>query len=82
MISVFEPDEFAQYPQITRLLEFQGETIKHKLCHFVAYQHCYYGFPFYALSPFSLLPVKIFSGMENVQVNMLVLRQWVSVLPC
>ena len=81
MISVFEPDEFAQYPHVTRMLEFRGESLRQKTWHFVAYQHYYYGFPFYALSALTLLPVKFLSGIGNVQLNMAVLRQIVSVLP-
>ena len=81
MISVFEPDEFAQYPHAIRMLEFKGISLRHKIWHFVAYQHYYYGFPFYALSVLALLPVKFISGINNVQLNMAVLRQFVSVLP-
>ena len=81
MISVFEPDEFAQYPHAIRMLEFKGISLRHKIWHFVAYQHYYYGFPFYAFSVFALLPVKLISGINNVQLNMAVMRQIVSVLP-
>ena len=81
MISVFEPDEFAQYPHAIRMLEFKGISLRHKIWHFVAYQHYYYGFPFYAFSVLSLLPVKFLSGINNVQLNMAVMRQIVSVLP-
>jgi len=81
MISVFEPDEFAQYPHAIRMLEFKGISLRHKIWHFVAYQHYYYGFPFYALSFLVLLPVKFLSGINNVQLNMAVMRQFVSVLP-
>ncbi|MBS1250184.1 MAG: hypothetical protein MAG431_01774 [Chloroflexi bacterium] len=81
MLSVFEPDEFAQYPHVMRTLEFRGATLRHKLWHIVAYQHYYYGFPFYALSTLVLLPLKLFSSLDNVQLNMLLLRQLVSVLP-
>jgi hypothetical protein len=81
MLSIFEPDEFAQYPYLIHMLKFQGENIRQNLWHFVAYQHYYYGFPFYAFSALTLLPVKLFFGLGNVQLNMLVLRQFVSVLP-
>ena len=81
MISVFEPDEFAQYPHVIRMLEFQGISLRHKIWHFVAYQHYYYGFPFYALSVLILLPVKFLSGINNVQLNLALMRQFVSVLP-
>lgn len=81
MLSIFEPDEFAQYPYVMRMIEFKGDSIRHKLWNFIAYQHYYYGFPFYALSAFVLLPLKLFSSPENVQMNMLFLRQVVSILP-
>ena len=81
MISVFEPDEFAQYPHVTRTLEFHGNTLRQKVWHFVAYQHYYYGFPFYAYSTITLLIPKLILGLGNTQLNMLVLRQFVSVLP-
>jgi len=71
MISVFEPDVFAQYPYLMEMLEFRGDTIRQQLWHFVAYQHYYYGFPFYALSALILLPVKFLSGTDNVQLNMM-----------
>ncbi|MCJ7734945.1 MAG: hypothetical protein MUP11_10395 [Anaerolineales bacterium] len=81
MISIFEPDEFAQYPHLIKMLEFRGDTLRHKTWNFVAYQHYYYGFPFYAYSALWLLPVKWISSLANVQLNMLLLRQFVSVLP-
>lgn len=81
MLSIFEPDEFAQYPYVIRMTEFKGDTLRHKLWHFIAYQHYYYGFPFYALSAFVLLPLKLFSRTVNTQLDMLILRQVVSILP-
>jgi len=81
MLSVFEPDEFAQYPHVLNMLEFRGDTLRHQTWNFVAYQHYYYGFPFYAFSALWLLPVKLISSLADVQLNMLLLRQFVSVLP-
>ena len=81
MLSVFEPDEYAQYPHVIRMLEFRGDSLRQKLWHIVAYQHYFYGFPFYALSALVLLPIKLISSLDNVQQNMLLLRQFVSVLP-
>jgi len=81
MISIFEPDESAQYAHPLRMLS-GGETLKAAARRFVYYQHYYYGFPFYASSAvFALLPAKILVGLGNTQLNMLLLRQMVSVLP-
>ena len=66
MLSVFEPDEFAQYPYLISMIEFKGNSIKQNLWRFVAYQHYYYGFPFYFFSAALLLPLKLSSGVGNV----------------
>jgi hypothetical protein len=57
------------------------DTIPHTLYKIFAYQHYYFGFPYYGYSAFVLLPVKLLIGLENVSLNMLLLRQFVSVLP-
>ena len=31
MLSIFEPDEFAQYPYVMRMIEFKGDSIRHAL---------------------------------------------------
>lgn len=81
MLAVFEPDEFAQYPHVIRMLT-GGSTFKETLGKFFAYQHYYYGFPFYLSSAISIFPIKLITGnLENTQLIMLVLRQMVSVLP-
>ena len=48
MLAVFEPDEFAQYPHVIRMLKWDTSW-KESARRFFAYQHYYYGFPFYAL---------------------------------
>jgi len=49
---------------------------------FIAYRHYYYGSPFYFSSAFSLLPIKLAQDIRNTpQLNMLILRQLISVLP-
>ena len=81
MISIFEPDESAQYAHPLRMLS-GGETFKAAARRFVYYQHYYYGFPFYVSSAlFALLPAKILIGLGSTQLNMLLLRQMISVLP-
>lgn len=81
MISVFEPDEGVQYGHPLRMLS-GGSTFKDSLRKFIFYQHYYYGFPFYLTSvALALLPIKLIQGLENTALNMLWMRQMVSVLP-
>ncbi len=80
MTFIFEQDEPAQYPHIIRMLE-PGKTFQQTLYRVFAYQHYYFGFPYYGYSALVLLPVKLFIGWENVSLNMLLLRQFVSTLP-
>ena len=82
MISIFEPDEFAQYSHPLRMLDQPGKTLNQSIYRFTAYQHYYYGYPFYFYSAvIALLPLKFISGLGNTAYNMLFLRQLVSVLP-
>ena len=80
MTFIFEQDEPAQYPHVIRRLEVRN-TIPQTLYKIFAYQHYYFGFPYYGYSALVLLPVKLLIGLENVSLNMLLLRQFVSVLP-
>src|SRR5271157_517800 len=81
MISIFDADEFAQYPNVVHMLKV-GDTLSESVHNFFAYQHYYYGFPFYFYSAgIALLPVKIIQGIASVSLSMLLLRQMVSVLP-
>ncbi len=81
MISIFNADEFAQYPHVTRMME-PGKTLAQTLYRFFAYQHYYYGFPFYFFSSAAaLFPLKLTTGLSYVNLNMLFLRQVVSILP-
>jgi hypothetical protein len=80
MTFIFEQDEPAQYPHVIRMLE-PGKTVFQTLYRFFAYQHYYFGFPYYFYSALVLLPAKLFVGLQNVSLNMLLLRQFVSVLP-
>lgn len=83
MLSVFEHDEFAQYPHVLRMLT-PGETPYQSLRNFVVYLHYYYGYPFYFLSAIAILPVKLILGSgwtSNTPVIVMVLRQAISVLP-
>ena len=81
MISIFDADEFAQYPNAVHMLK-AGDTFSQTVHNFFAYQHYYYGFPFYFYSVVvGLLPGKLIQGLASVSVSMLLLRQMVSVLP-
>lgn len=74
MISLFEPDEFAQYP-IAEKMVAPAESLKQALINFLIYGHYYYGWTFYAASALLVL-----IG-TSVQQDMLLLRQFISVLP-
>jgi hypothetical protein len=80
MTFIFEQDEPAQYPHVVRMLE-PGKTISKTIYRFFAYQHYYFGFPYYFYSALVLLPAKLLGVWENISLNMLLLRQFVSVLP-
>jgi len=80
MISLFEPDEFAQYPVVTQMLEPDGSR-NQTIYNFIAYGHYYYGSPFYFLSALLLLPLKLTQNLADIQLNMLLLRQFISILP-
>jgi hypothetical protein len=81
MISLFEPDEFAQYPVVLKMLTPSG-TRNQTIYNFIAYDHYYYGSPFYFSSALLLLPIKLFNNLRNTtQLNMLLLRQFISILP-
>ncbi|MBE0672913.1 MAG: hypothetical protein IH588_20230 [Anaerolineales bacterium] len=80
MTFIFEQDEPAQYPHVIRRLAIRN-TLPQTLYRIFAYQHYYFGFPYYGYSALVLLPVKLLIGLENVSINMLLLRQFVSTLP-
>lgn len=83
MLSAFEHDEFAQYPNVIHMLQ-QGESLKASLHNFLVYLHYYYGYPFYFFSALAILPVKWILGADwtaHTQTIMLVLRQLINVLP-
>ena len=83
MISVFEHDEFAQYPHVVRMIT-PGDTFYQSIRNFVVYLHYFYGYPFYFFSAISIFPLKIILGLEwidNTRVIMTVLRQMINVLP-
>jgi hypothetical protein len=83
MLSLLSADESIQYPYLTHMLNGDSSFLE-TLKNFVAYQHYFYGYPFYLFSAVSILPVRLITGAafaEQVQVNLFLLRQIVSVLP-
>jgi len=81
MTYIFNSDEPAQYPAVIRMLTL-APSPSQELYRFFAYQIYFYGFPYYFYSAvLVLLPLKLIFGLGNLQLNMLVLRQFVSVLP-
>ncbi|HEX8992720.1 MAG TPA: hypothetical protein VF784_13660 [Anaerolineales bacterium] len=81
MTYIFNSDEPAQYVHMVRMLT-PASTLPQSIYRFLAYQHYFYGFPYYFYATvFGLLPAKIAAGLGNVRWSMLFLRQIVSVLP-
>ncbi|MBX3005871.1 MAG: hypothetical protein KF821_08630 [Anaerolineales bacterium] len=83
MLAIFEVDEFAQYAHAVRMAS-GSDTLVGSLRNFVAYQHYFYGYPFYFLSALVLLPLRVLLGSgwaAHTSTLVLVLRQCISVLP-
>ena len=76
-------DEKIMYPILTRMFE-PGEDFSGSLYNVFIYEDYHYGFPFYLLSALTLLPVRLGFGSsfaQQTQLNLLLLRQFISVLP-
>ena len=76
-------DEYVIYPIPVRMLT-PGNTLEQSLYFSVVYEDYHYGYPFYAISAFVLLPVRLVFGDsfgEQTRLNLLLLRQITSVLP-
>lgn len=80
MLSVFEPDEYAQYPVVQKMLT-PKTTLRQTIVSFLAYDYYYYGFPFFGSSALAILPLRWMGQAENTQLSILILRQLISVLP-
>lgn len=83
MLSLLSSDESIQYPYLIYMLQ-GGDTFFETVKNFIAYQHYFYGYPFYLTSAFTVLPVRLIAGADfssQVQLNLWLLRQLVSVLP-
>jgi len=83
MLSVFEVDEFAQYPNLLHMLE-PGASFYQTIRNFLVYLHYFYGYPFYFFSALAVLPVKLLGGANWTNLTptiVMVLRQAINVLP-
>lgn len=83
MLSLLSGDENIQYPYLMHML-IGGNSLFETIKNFVSYQHYFYGYPFYLTSAITILPVRLIAGTgfsDQVQLNLLLLRQIISVLP-
>ena len=76
-------DEAVQYPVVLKMLAPQI-NLRFTLYRLFIYGEYEYGFPFYGLSALLLVPIKAIFGSnfsQHTQLNLLILRQIVCVLP-
>ena len=76
-------DEFVTYPIVERMLE-SSPNLSEAWGRLIIYGDYHYGYPFYFLSMLTLLPLRIIQGTDfynHTEVNILILRQIISVLP-
>src|SRR5271157_356352 len=83
MLFMFSNDENMTYPIVVRMLSFTS-NLHQNWGQFIIYGDYHYGYPFYFLSALVVLPVRLIFGAsftDHIQLNMLLLRQFISVLP-
>lgn len=83
MLSVFEVDEYAQYPNLLHMLQ-PGTSFYQSLRNLLIYLHYFYGYPFYFFSALAILPIRWLGGSgwsEHTRLLVTVLRQMINVLP-
>jgi hypothetical protein len=80
MVGIFEPDEAAIYDVIARMSR-PATNLQQGLQQFINYDFYHYGFPFFGLSGALAWGLRAMGQFENTPLLMLVLRQFVSVLP-
>ncbi len=76
-------DEAVTYPYVVHMLE-PSQDIHQLWWRLIIYGDYHYGYAFYLASFLSLLPLRLAAGepfFANVQLNLLILRQAISVLP-
>lgn len=83
MLEAASGDEYVTYPNVVRILT-PGKTFNETRANLFLYEDYHYGYPFYALSALVLLPVRLIYGSsftQHMQLNLLLLRQFISLLP-
>ena len=80
MVAVFEPDEYYPLRFVFNMIQ-PAESVGQAVRNFVLYKYYFYGFPYFAASALSLIPVSLLGRLNDTSVVMVVLRQAVSVLP-
>jgi hypothetical protein len=80
MVQIFQPDEAAPLPYVFQMIA-PAPTVNLALRHFIFYNYYYYGFPFFAASALLVLPLQWVGRLGDMPLVMLILRQFVSVLP-
>jgi hypothetical protein len=80
MVQIFQPDEAAPLPYVFQMIA-PAPSLNLALRHFVFYEYYYYGFPFFASSALLVLPLQWLGRLGDTSLVMLILRQFVSVLP-
>jgi hypothetical protein len=80
MVQIFQPDEAAPLPYVQQMIA-PAATLNLALRHFIFYDYYYYGWPFFAASAVLLLPLQWLGRLGDMPLVMLVLRQFISVLP-
>jgi hypothetical protein len=81
MVKVFEPDEAVPLNYLFDMLK-PAEDIKQSIYNFLDYNYYFYGFPYFAFSALSILPIKLMGEFEShYPETMYLLRQMISVVP-
>ncbi len=80
MVQIFEPDESAPFYNVLNMIS-PSAGLKSALIQFIFYKYYYYGFPHFALSAASLLPLKWANRLDNIPLVFLTLRQLISLVP-
>jgi hypothetical protein len=80
MVQIFQPDEAAPLPYVLKMIA-PAPTLNLALRQFIFYDYYYYGFPYFASSAVLLLPLQWLGRIGDMPLIMLILRQFVSVLP-
>jgi 4-amino-4-deoxy-L-arabinose transferase-like glycosyltransferase len=82
-IVFLDRDEYVTYPIVERMLAFDGDI--HRIWgSLIIYGDYHYGYPFYFISMLVLLPLRLVQGgdfFNHVAFNILLLRQFINVLP-